>query len=277
MPSKNQVSSLIVAESFNNVPISTIMVPIPMRNFVPTGPTQALQDLLVTSSTEIAAILAQLRDQGTQINLTSPHEVSFSSLLWAVDPLTETVSFKVAADQPFLQPFVDTDEATASAYLDQVKIQFELQDLMLVRSPQGCALHGRFPAQILRFQRRSTDRIQPLSRTLSRAFLRHPMLAEMQLELRILDISAGGVAVFLPDNIPVIDPGILINEVQFVLDTNTRFTASIFLRHISSIGPACGGLRLGCEIMNLDAESLMVLQGYIDQNQQQRGPGPVIP
>ena len=238
-----------------------------MQNFMQTGHIQALQNFLLSSDPEIASILIKLRDQGTPINLISPEQISFSSALWAVDLAKETLSFKVTADQPLLQTFIDSGEATASAYLDRVKIQFELQDLMLVRGSQSCALHGRFPVQIWQFPRRINDRIQPLSHTLPRVCMRHPMLPDMRLELRLLDISLGGCALSLPSNIPAMEPSIVINEVQFILDANTCFTAGIFLRHISFMGAACDGLRLGCEIMPLDPESFTLLQTYIAQNQ----------
>lgn len=233
------------------------------------GP-EASTDLSIRASAEITALLEELRDKGIAVNLTSPSVPLITTQLWTVDASTGTVSFKMDGDHPMLEALIDSDEATAVAYLDSVKIQFDLEDLMLVRSTQGCALHCRFPSEMFRFQRRSSFRVQPLSRTIPKAFLRHPMIAEMKLELRVLDISMTGCALFLPHNLPPMDAGIQLNDVRFLLDTNTRFAANLHLHHITALTQHQDGVRLGCEIIQLTADGVRGLQRYIDQNQKLR-------
>jgi flagellar brake protein len=102
------------------------------------------------------------------------------------------------------------------------------------------------------------------------ARLRHPMIPDMQLNLRVLDISIGGCALFLPNDVPQLDAGILMNGVTMDLDPDTRVTTGLRLQHVTSLNPESGGVRLGCEMVSPGHDSLRLLQRYIDQTQKRR-------
>jgi c-di-GMP-binding flagellar brake protein YcgR len=227
-------------------------------------------DFRVQARAEISTILGQLRDDAVTINLTSPSGLLIATQVWTADPATETVSFIVGLDHPQLEALIDSDEATAVAYLNSIKLQFDLEDLMLIRGADECVLHCKFPKEIFRFQRRNSFRVSPVSRTIPKANMRHPMIGDMQLELRVLDISMTGCALFLPHNVPPLEPGIHINVVSFLLDGSTRFTAKLHLQHVTALNPHQEGVRLGCEIVPIGAEGQRALQRYIDQNQKQQ-------
>jgi c-di-GMP-binding flagellar brake protein YcgR len=156
------------------------------------------------------------------------------------------------------------------AYLDAVKLQFDLQDLMLVRGRDQCTLAAAMPRELYRFQRRGTYRVRTLERTSPTARFRHPALPEMNLALRVLDVSIGGCALFLPEDVPALQPGTLMQGVVIELDADTRFSASMVLHHITVIQPASRGARLGCELKHLDGNAQRALQRYIDQTQKRR-------
>jgi c-di-GMP-binding flagellar brake protein YcgR len=123
---------------------------------------------------------------------------------------------------------------------------------------------------MFRFQRRSGFRVQPLLRTMPVAKLRHPMIPDMQLSLRVLDVSIGGCALFLPNDVPALDPGVLMNGVTIDLDADTRVATGLRLQHVTSLNPESGGVRLGCEMVNPGSQGLRSLQIYIDQTQKRR-------
>jgi len=89
----------------------------------------------------------------------------------------------------------------------------------------------------------------------------------MQLALRVLDISIGGCALFLPEDFPPMQPGVELNQVQIELDADTQFRVDLRLQHVTSLGPDAKGVRLGCEFMRPDPGTLRALQRYIDQTQ----------
>jgi c-di-GMP-binding flagellar brake protein YcgR len=100
--------------------------------------------------------------------------------------------------------------------------------------------------------------------------VRHPEIADMALALRVLDVSIGGCALFLPDDVPPLQPGVLMNQVQIELDIDTRMTVKLRLQHVTSINPDSRGVRLGCELVDPSGDTLRVLQRYIDQTQKKR-------
>jgi c-di-GMP-binding flagellar brake protein YcgR len=191
-------------------------------------------------------------------------------VLWSVDGPAQR-ELHADANHPQLQRLVDADEAVAVAYLDSVKLQFDLQDLLLVRGLQRSALQARCPHVVYRFQRRSAYRVRTLERHSPSARLRHPAMPDMQLALRVLDVSIGGCALFCcrPTCRPRTRPDA--GGVQIELDADTRFTATLQIQHMSSI-PAqrpsgCGG----CEWAHAGARvAERALQRYIDQTQKRR-------
>jgi c-di-GMP-binding flagellar brake protein YcgR len=156
------------------------------------------------------------------------------------------------------------------AYLDHVKLQFDLVDLVLVRGTQGSALRARLPAQLYRFQRRAGYRVRTFERSAPQARLRHPSLPEMQLQLRIVDVSVGGCALVLPDDVPALQPGTELRDARIDLDADTRFHATLRLQHVSAMHGGGPGLRLGCAFAGLDGTAQRSLQRYVDHTQQRR-------
>jgi c-di-GMP-binding flagellar brake protein YcgR len=229
-----------------------------------------LDDFRITKPTEIVAMLRKLQDGNVMLNLNAPNGSAVTAMLWSVDSDRQAISLSVHDEDPQLQAVLDGNEATVVGYLDSVKLQFDLQSLVLVRGAGGCALSCNLPREMFRFQRRSAFRVRPLLRNSPMAQLRHPMIGEMQLSLRILDVSLSGCALFLPNDVPTLDPGVLMNHVHIDLDADTHFTANLRLQHITALNADLGGTRLGCELVNLAHDAERALQRYIDQTQKRR-------
>ena len=229
-----------------------------------------LDDFRLTSPDDLAAVFKTLRDGNVPLNLNAPDGHAVGATLWAMDAERGVLSFSAESDTPQLEALVEADEAVVVGYLDSVKLQFDIHHLLLVHSGRTTALNCAYPREVFRFQRRSGFRVRPLARRAPTARLRHPMIPDMQLQLRVLDMSIGGCALFLPDNVPPISPGVLMNGVQLDLDTDTRIHTSLRMQHVTSINPESMGVRLGCEMVNLSSDSLRALQRYIDQTQKRR-------
>jgi c-di-GMP-binding flagellar brake protein YcgR len=160
----------------------------------------------------------------------------------------------------------------AVAYLDSVKLQFDLHGLTLVRGAQSSALQCALPREIYRFQRRSAYRVRPRERQGPVATFRHPALPEMPLALRVLDVSIGGCALWLPGDVPPLQAGTLINRMHVELDPDTEFESAVRLQHVSggSVASADPGVRIGCEWQHLSGPAERVLQRWIDRSQRRR-------
>jgi c-di-GMP-binding flagellar brake protein YcgR len=234
------------------------------------GSADAWADFRVDDPAERLRLMKQLRDGSVPVNLSAPQGSAVSSQLWSLDPARAQVSFSADADSVHMQRLAQCDEAVAVAYLDHVKLQFELFDMLLVHGANACSLRARLPDVIYRFQRRSSFRVRTFERHAPKASLRHPSMPEMRLSLRIIDVSVGGCALSLPDNVPALQPGSSLRGVRIELDGDTVFSATLRLQHVSAMHGGRASLRLGCEFLELDGAAQRGLQRYIDHTQQRR-------
>jgi c-di-GMP-binding flagellar brake protein YcgR len=236
----------------------------------PDGGNDPWAEFRVADSAELLRLLRQLCDGSVPLALSAPQGVAVGTQLWSVDPAQRQISFSADADSVHMQRLAQCDEAVAVAYLDSVKLQFDLGDLMLVHGSQGCALRAQLPSVLYRFQRRASFRVRIFERRTPQARLRHPSMPDMRLALRIVDISVGGCALVLPEDVPALQPGSRLGGVRIELDGDTGFDATLLLQHVSAMHGGGRGVRLGCEFTGLQGQAQRSLQRYIDQTQQRR-------
>ena len=234
------------------------------------GGLDAWAQFRVTDRTEQLRLLQQLRDGSVPVTLSAPHGATLNGQLWTVDATQQLLSFSTDADAMHMQHLAQHDEAVAVAYLDNVKLQFDLEGLVLVHGKSSCALRAKLPAVLYRFQRRGSFRVRIFERRAPKALLRHPSMPDMLLGLRIVDISVGGCALLLPDDAPGLQPGTHLAGVRIELDTDIAFEVTLRLQHVSAMHGGGQGRRLGCEFLRLDGQAQRTLQRYIDQSQQRR-------
>jgi c-di-GMP-binding flagellar brake protein YcgR len=243
-------------------------LPMPLEELAATH--GGLAEFRLTSPVEINAMLQRMCDDNVTLNMNGPDGSACSVRLWTVDKTRATISFSANADDPQLQAVLQSDEAVVVCYLDNIKLQFDVHDMVLVHSGRSSALKCDSPTEMFRFQRREGFRVRPLLRSTPVARLRHPQIPDMPLTLRVLDVSIGGCALFLPDDVPPLSPGIVLNNVLLDLDLDTRIQTNLRLQHISTINTEAHGVRLGCEMTEPARDSLRRLQAYIDQTQKRR-------
>ncbi|MEO7150649.1 MAG: flagellar brake protein [Burkholderiaceae bacterium] len=229
-----------------------------------------LEGYRVSAPRQIAGFLERLADERVPLHLASSDGHALTTQLWTLDAQRGTLTFSADADDPRVDAMLDGDEAVVIGYLDRVKLQFDVHDLALVRDGDRHALIGTFPHELFRFQRRDSYRVRPLVRSTPTALLRHPGLPEMELSLRVLDVSIGGCALFVPDDVPPLSPGVLMNGARIDLDADTRLLIDLRLQHVTSFSMGTAGTRLGCEFVNPRGDALRALQCFIDQTQKRR-------
>jgi c-di-GMP-binding flagellar brake protein YcgR len=226
-----------------------------------------LDDFRITAPREIAAMLRQLLDGCVELYLNARDGSSVGGTVWTLDAERGSLGLSVDANDPALQGMLESEEVVVVGYLNSVKLQFDAHDLVLVHGARGSVLNCALPRELFRFQRRSAYRVRPMQRSSPVARLRHTDIAEMQLALRVLDVSIGGCALFLPHDVPPMQPGVVLNQVQIELDADTRFHVNLRLQHVTSLSSESKGVRLGCEFVRADATALRALQRFIDQTQ----------
>lgn len=232
----------------------------------------AAAEFRVADGAERLSLLKALRDGGVPVQLSTPEGVSLTSQLWALDQAHGSLSFGADAANLRMQQLAQCDEAMAVAYLDQVKLQFDLSELLLVHGEQGCVLRAALPQRMYRFQRRAGYRVRTFERRTPKAVLRHPSMPDMLLALRIVDVSVGGCALALPDDVPALQPGTQLAGVRIELADDTAFAATLRLQHVSALQGPGHGQRLGCAFVDLDGAAQRSLQRCIDHAQRRRLP-----
>ena len=234
------------------------------------GSGDGLAEFRVSAPGEIRALLKQLMDEVAPLNLSASDGSSYTTTLWTIDPAAGRISFTADMMAPAVHDIVEADECAAVAYLDRVKVQFDVTDLVVVQGHKASVLQARLPQEVFRFQRRNTFRVRTLERTSPTASFRHPGIPDMSLALRVLDVSIGGCALLQPANVPALQPGVMIKGVRLALDADTRIDAGLVLHHVTSTGAENGSVRLGCEIVGMNPGAQRALQVYIDQTQKRR-------
>src|SRR5206468_8581030 len=108
-------------------------------------------------------------------------------------------------------------------------VQFEVANLVLVRGSRAAVLSCAAPRQVFRFQRRNAFRVRPLMRSapMARLLLGDP---PVDLDLRVIDVSIGGCAVFLPDDLAAPPAGTRLERAEIDLDADTRFKVDMRLQ-----------------------------------------------
>src|SRR6185503_19750529 len=121
----------------------------------------------------------------------------FTSAIWTLDTTRGTIGFNADPNDPAMQSVLHSREVTVVGYLENVKVQFDVQNLMLVHGNKASVLSCPFPREMFR--------VRPLMRSAPTAKLRHPDMPDTEFSLRVIDISMGGCALFLPDDVPMMN------------------------------------------------------------------------
>ena len=227
----------------------------------------SLDEFRVSSPREIQTLLRQLHDGSVLLNLNASDGSVFTSAIWTLDSSRGTIGFNADPLDPAMQTLLECDEATVVGYLDSVKVQFDVHDLVLVHGNKASVLSCPAPRMLYRFQRRNAFRVRTTVRNSPTARFVHPAQPQSELALRVIDISIGGCAMFLPDDVPTMSAGVILNDVRIELDADTRLDLSMRLQHVTAINADARGLRLGFEFRRVGGDTLRVLQRYIDLTQ----------
>jgi c-di-GMP-binding flagellar brake protein YcgR len=224
-----------------------------------------LADFRVAEPREIAAMLRELCDGCVPVNLNASNGSVYTTTLWTIDAERANIGFVADVADTRMQALLECEEVVVVGYLNNVKLQFDAADLVLVRGNRASVLSCAAPREMFRFQRRNSFRVRPLMRSSPTARLLHPDGRE--LALRVIDVSIGGCAVFLPDDVVAPQPGVLLERVEVDLDADTRFFVNMRLQHVTVINADARGVRLGFEFVRATGEALRALQRFIDHTQ----------
>ncbi len=234
------------------------------------APEAAPDEFRVAAPAEITAYLNQLQRENATVLLSGPSSQSLASRIATLDVAADVLGLEIGADpEGISQALVAGGEITAVAYLGAVKLQFDLDEAVLVSGDQGAVLRAGLPSFLYRFQRRQAYRVQPAGSVYPRVVL--PGGNSPGRALRVLDISIGGLALAVPPGEPPLPLGQAATGLVLELDRLTALRVALLPHHASVIpGDACGTQQMGCAFVDPDAAAMRTLQMYVDQTQKRR-------
>jgi c-di-GMP-binding flagellar brake protein YcgR len=241
--------------------------PAPLDSLRESAGEAAFDEFRVTGEREVLVVLKSLLDGAILLQLHAGDGRSTTSALWTLDAERGTLGFNADPKDPVVEALLQSDEVVAVCYLDSVKLQFSVRNAVLVHGQRASVLKAPIPREMFRFQRRNTYRVKPALRQSPMVRFLHPDAPELELSLRIADMSSGGLGVFLPDEQPAMSIGARLVKVSVELDADTRLFADLVLRHVTPLGKEARGVRLGLAFERLAPEDGRALQRFIDTTQ----------
>jgi c-di-GMP-binding flagellar brake protein YcgR len=228
---------------------------------------EALEEFRISSPRDVGTLLKQLLDGAIVLSLHSSDGSVFRSAIWTMDSARATIGFNADPNDTAMQAVLHSQDIVVVGYLDSVKVQFEVRHPVLVHGNRASVLSCPFPREMYRFQRRNAFRVRPLIRTAPVARLRHPDQQDSEVALRVIDLSIGGCALFLPADVPMLNAGVTLGGVRMELDDDTKLTVDLRLQHVTSINADARGVRLGFEFLRPNGDTVRTLQRFIDLTQ----------
>lgn len=205
--------------------------------------------------------------------------MSFLTALLAVDEGSGTLLLDSPSDEAMQARAIAATRLMCVTQLDRVKIQFATEEMVPVAANDGGGLRARLPDTLLRLQRREYYRlVAPVTHALTCAI---PIAADGRTttcETRVVDISAGGVAVMVPPQGVAFEPGMEFPDCRLSLPEIGPIVTTLSVRNLFRITNRNGVtmIRAGCQFLGLPGNAHALIQRYIfkierERNARERG------
>ncbi|MDR1350639.1 MAG: flagellar brake protein [Zoogloeaceae bacterium] len=230
---------------------------------------------LLHSPTEISAVLCNAMKQGCMVSVYFDMGRAFflTSLL---EVTIRGVVLDYGSDEGINHQALQTKRLICTMSVDRVKVQFGLSGVRLVQFEGRPAFASALPEQLLRLQRReyfrvSTPIIKPLHCEL-------PMPApegeeRSVLQLSLLDISAGGLALMINvEQTRLFTHNQIFHDCLLPLPDEQTIRLSLRICNLFEITNRAGNryARVGCEYLDLAGTPLNQIQRYITRLERER-------
>ncbi len=237
-----------------------------------------LEQFIVYSRAEIAAMLRRLREANVPVNAYHDRADGLA--------VTEILDVLLEDDAVIIDPPSDPDAAreliaaehvTFVAFVDNIKMQFAAHGVVAASWEGRTAARIRLPESVLRLQRREFFRVRPPISKPALCLIPYDPPAEREVprkptattkqhyeSLRVLDLSVGGLALLACPQALKLPHGEKIEGCFLDLPGVGSINLSVVVRNLDPI--VCDdNRRLGCEFADLSPASRMALQRYVNK------------
>jgi len=229
---------------------------------------------LIHSRLEIAMILATLCKEGSMVTayFGGGNDFILTSIA-AVKREQNLVFVDYGADDAANQRALQARKITFVAAHEHIKIQFVAEALRQTRFGGRDAFSMALPATLLRLQRRDYFRIATrLTRPLMCVIAPQAATANERVEVAIVDISCGGIAV-IDSSVPAgIETGVCFRGCRILLPELGEVTTDLAVRSVFEIALRSGAKhrRAGCQFVEMRERDRALIQRYINRLERER-------
>lgn len=228
----------------------------------------------VADPREVRFLLKQIATKRALISAYPDASTAFGLTTILAVPDEEAVILDNVAEPELGARLAAAGRVLCITQLDNVKVQFELGRLEAVRFDDAPAWRAAVPAHVLRLQRREYYRLTaPVSHPLRCVMpLPQPDGSTLWHEARILDISAGGVAIVAPPSGMEFGAEMSFPGCRIELPDSAPMTVTLKVRNLFRVTQRNGTdvVRAGCQFVGLTAAMDTAIQRYILRVERER-------
>lgn len=216
---------------------------------------------------EIVRLLETLIERSNLVRAYVGEHDSFLTVLLGLTADREAVVLDSSPDGDLNARALSGDELVCVTRLDRVKIQFRLHPVSEVSFRGQPALMAPLPASLLRLQRREFFRVpapqaDPLVCTI---FHKGTDGRHQAVEVRVLDLSGGGLAIVVPPHEIDFTPGDEFERCTLALPDGEPITLRLSVRNLFTVERQNGQKlkRAGCQFGDLSSAASARIQRYL--------------
>lgn len=199
---------------------------------------------------------------------------SFVTAVLAVTKDGESIILDASPDETLNERATAADALVCAARLDGVRVQFSVGTPERFAHDGYSALLCPLPELAIRLQRREFYRLQvPISNPVTCAItVRASDTDEKTVEVRAVDISAGGIGIAVPVGELDIKVGMELGECVLMIPDSGSIKVALRVRNqfLTTNRSGLEVLRLGCEFVDLPNKVVTQIQRYIFKVERER-------
>ncbi len=218
----------------------------------------------------LLAMLRELCQQSVPLTLGLAGGANAVAVLWSVDEVQGRLHFSATAAPEVLQQLATTPGLWAAGYLRDVKVQFELNGFTPSFSGPVPTVLAQVPRHLYSMPRRRAVRVRRVDDLSPLVQFRHPLAPEAPLQMRVIDISMTGCALFKPVGGLPLAPGAALRQVEVQLDEESMFFTDLRVQHVTFNAASRQGMRVGCAWAGLPPSASQTLQAWIGRGRRRR-------
>lgn len=245
---------------------------------VETEPVRFEEDerFLLRHPRDIRQVLQQLIERRALISgHLASRGLTFPTALISLDEDTNTLLFDGSASDTLNRGIEEAGQTVVCvSQLDRVHVQFALSDCTRTQLDGQVAFHAPIPDRVMRLQRREFFRLRvPVTQPV-RCLIPFQVGEDQpqRVELRVLDISGGGIAVEVPADRPEFRPYREYTDCRLLLPDSEALTVRLMVKNLFRQSQPNGreSLRAGCQFTDLPRGGDAQIQRYIFRMERQR-------